>query len=188
MQNTIILKSLNSLKQRLSKANNKLNLQNEQGNTSIVTCSFNSPVEQSEIESFENNNNWTLPIDYKFFLQQHNGARIFEMLLEGNINIGGGIRIFSLNEIEITHNNLQLPKDVYPIAHVHENYLVVDNSKVISNIPDYLLLGDDILDLHPLHSNFEIFLDRYIVSQGSSFWRWNTYTAAEYYKINTTEN
>lgn len=67
MQNTIILKSLDSLKQRLSKANNKLNLQNEQGNTSTVTCSFNSPVEQREIKSFENNTEWTLPIDYKIF-------------------------------------------------------------------------------------------------------------------------
>ena len=86
------------------------------------------------------------------------------MLLEGDINIGGGISIFSLNEIEVTHSNLQLPKDVYPIAHVHENYLVVDNSKARSNSPDYLLLGDDILDLHPSILILKFFRPVYCIS------------------------
>ncbi len=30
--------------------------------------------------------------------------------------------------------------------------------------------------------NFEIFLDRYIMSQGADFWEWNIYTAENYYR------
>lgn len=185
MCNSIVLKTLSTLKQRLN--DGKLIVQNEQGNTSVVTCSFNLPVEQKDIEVFENNTGWTIPLDYKTFLQQHNGARIFEMLLEGNINIGGGIQVFSLDEIKITHSNLQLPKNVYPIAHLHEVYLLVDNERVINNNLDNLILTDDALGLYNLQYNFEVFLDRYVVSQGSSFWRWNTHTTEEYYKIHGIE-
>ncbi|KAB2399843.1 MULTISPECIES: SMI1/KNR4 family protein [Bacillus cereus group] len=187
MRNSIVLKTLNILKQRLNNENNKLIVQNEQGNTSVVTCSFNLPVEQKDIEVFENNTGWTIPLDYKTFLQQHNGARIFEMLLEGNINIGGGIRVFSLDEIKITHSNLQLPKNIYPIAHLHEVYLLVDNERVINGNLNYLILTDDALGLHYLQYNFEVFLDRFVVSQGSNFWRWNISAMETYYNIHEIE-
>ena len=59
-----------------------------------------SPSEQNnDIQSFEAKHQLTLPQDYQKFMTLHNGAKIFEILSDGE-NIGGGLQLFSLEEIE----------------------------------------------------------------------------------------
>jgi cell wall assembly regulator SMI1 len=52
-----------------------------------------------EIKNFEEEINISLPEDYKSFLKIHNGAILFEMLL-GTVNIGGGLHLYSVDEIK----------------------------------------------------------------------------------------
>ncbi|AOY07524.1 hypothetical protein BKN48_20310 [Bacillus subtilis] len=53
----------------------------------------------NDIQSLEAKHQITLPEDYQKFMTLHNGAKIFEILSDGE-NIGGGLQLFSLEEIK----------------------------------------------------------------------------------------
>lgn len=53
---------------------------------------------------------------------------------------------------------------------------------VKNNQPNYLYLCS-FLESMPLNLNLELFVDRYIISQGSNFWDWPVYTADNFYKF-----
>lgn len=153
----------------------------EEGEVYNVSCSFNPPIKTTEIEMFERENNIKLPEDYKAFLKLHNGARIYELIAEDDINIGGGLHLFSLDEVKEAQE-LELMEGLgLPIGHLlGDCYLILDTEKLKVGDPNYL----NILEFTELASpnlNFEIFLDRYIISQGVVFWDWPIYTAENYY-------
>lgn len=177
----IINKTLGALKHRLDEKGN-MEIIAEQGNVHTVNCSFNPPVNIDALLAFQEENNWTFPEDLKEFLINHNGARIFEMLLGGNINIGGGLQLYSLEEIKKTYKNLQLSSTYFPIGLVLESHLLINSKDIEENHPNYLYIAGTSLNVEPLKLNFELFLDRFIVSQGANFWEWPNYTAKNYYK------
>ncbi len=59
--------------------------------------------------------------------------------------------------------------------------LFVNSQNQNARDPNYLWFRG-FIEYEPMKLNFEIFLDRYILSQGSSFWEWNIYTAENYYR------
>ncbi|MCY9257511.1 SMI1/KNR4 family protein [Bacillus spizizenii] len=141
-------------------------------------------VTEADIQVFENSNGIQLPTDYREFLKACNGARIFETLFNGQ-RVGGGLHLFSLSELQENLSYLDLFEGVNGIAIAHlleECHLVIDHERLKQNDPNYLFIFEDGLDYRPLHLNFEIFLDRYIMSQGETFWEWGHWTAANYYK------
>lgn len=176
----IINKTLDALKNKLNDKGN-LEVIAEQGNIHTVNCSFSPPIKDEVLAAFLEKNSWTLPEDYKEFLTLHNGARIFEMLL-GNTNIGGGLNLYSIQEIVKTYEDLQLSSTYFPIGYVLENHLLINNNDIEQDNPNYLYLAGTSLKPEPLNLNFELFLDRFVVSQGSNFWEWPNYTATNYYK------
>jgi hypothetical protein len=151
-----------------------------EGEVREVTCSFNTEAITAEIEKFENENS-KLPEDYKAFLTLHNGARIYESIGEDGGKLGDGLEIFSLNEIKEHQEIEYLSEHGIPIAHLlNDCYLILDTEKLKVGDPNYLNIME-FTDLSSLNLNFEIFLDRYIISQGEAFWSWPIYTAENYY-------
>ncbi|MCY9138087.1 SMI1/KNR4 family protein [Peribacillus frigoritolerans] len=172
--------TLSGLKKLLDN-NNRMKTISHEGEVGIVSCSFNAPIQATEIEMFERENNIKLPEDYKAFLTLHNGARIYESIDEDGDKLGDGLEIFSLDEIKEYQEIEYLSEHGIPIAHLLEDcYLILDTEKLKVGNPNYL----NILEFTELASpnlNFEIFLDRYIISQGVVFWDWPIYTAENYY-------
>jgi len=176
----ILKKTLQALKKRLDEKGN-MEIVAEQGEIHTVHCSFNPPIAGKELKDFQDEKGWILPEDVQQFLSKHNGAKMYEMLL-GSINIGGGLQIYSLEEIKKTHDALKSLSDYIPIGYVFENNLLISRTALERDDPDYLYISGTLLKPEPLHSNLELFLDRFVVSQGSNFWEWPNYTAKNYYK------
>ncbi|MDG4849132.1 SMI1/KNR4 family protein [Peribacillus frigoritolerans] len=172
--------TLSGLKKLLDN-NEQMKTISEEGEVYTVSCSFNPPIKTSEIETFESEHDIKLPGDYKAFLKLHNGARIYESVDDDGVNIGGGLHLFSLDEVKEAQE-LELMEGLgLPIGHLlGDCYLILDTEKLKVGNPNYL----NILEFTELASpnlNFEIFLDRYIISQGVPFWDWPIYTAENYY-------
>ncbi|NPC93411.1 SMI1/KNR4 family protein [Bacillus sp. WMMC1349] len=174
--------TLNGLKKRLNEKN-EITLFCTEGDSCETVCSFHEPASDKEIRDFEEIASVKLPSDYKAFLKLHNGADIFDLLSEGS-NIGGGLHLFNLNQVnhdlhELTH----LEEEYIPIAHLLEgSHLLIDQRILKKERRNYLVLFSGI-DYEPLNLNFELFMDRYILSQGQNFWEWPIYTAENYYDL-----
>ena len=176
-----IQNTLSGLKQLLNN-NDQMKSVVEEGEVYNVSCSFNPPIKTTEIETFESEHDIKLPEDYKAFLKLHNGARIYESVDDDGVNIGGGLHLFSLDDIKETQEVEYISEHGIPIAHLLEDcYLILDIEKLKSRDPNYLNILE-FTDIKILNLNFEIFLDRYIISQGVPFWSWPIYTAENYYR------
>ena len=173
-----ITKSLDTLKNRLG-TNGEILIYGEKGNYYEGICSFNLSAEDNEILYLEKENGIKFPEDYRMLLNYSNGIKLFQMVID-NINIGGGLELFSLNEIQENAGNVQHP--YLPIGYLSENYLSINMESVKNNQPNYLYLCS-FLESIPLNLNLELFVDRYIISQGSNFWDWPIYTANNFYKF-----
>ncbi|MFJ7927673.1 SMI1/KNR4 family protein [Peribacillus sp. NPDC096448] len=172
--------TLSGLKQLLNN-NDQMKSVSVEGEVYNVSCSFNAPIKTTEIETFESENDIKLPEDYKAFLKLHNGARIYESVNDDGVNIGGGLHLFSLDDIKETQEVEYISEHGIPIAHLLEDcYLIFDIEKLKSGDSNYLNILE-FTDIKNLNLNFEIFLGRYIISQGVSFWNWPIYTAENYY-------
>ncbi|UFU00183.1 SMI1/KNR4 family protein [Radiobacillus kanasensis] len=169
--------TLNGIKERL-KSINSIQIQREQGFTLPITFDLNVPASEKDIVELESSLNITLPIDYKRFLEEHDGAHIFKNIY------GGGFQFYSVNEIQTLKKPTYLKSNWIVIGYSETMYLIIDNSRVREGNPNYLLLLDGIFpeDIIDLKSNFEIWFDRYIVAQGSYFWNWYNVDASNYYK------
>lgn len=173
--------TLSGLKKLLNK-NDQMKIILDEGEVQNVSCSFNAPIQTAEIKKFESENNIKLPNDYKAFLTLHNGARIYDLIDDDGTNIGGGLHLFSLDKIQETQEVEYISEHGIPIAHLLEDcYLILDKEKLKGGNPNYLNILE-FTDLEILNLNFEIFLDRYIISQGVGFWNWPIYTAENYYR------
>jgi SMI1 / KNR4 family (SUKH-1) len=141
-----------------------------EGEVYDVACTFNAPTKSTEIEIFEKENSIKFPEDYKAFLSLHNGARIFQLTDEEGQKIGGGLKIFNLDEIRELQEIEMFNELGIPIAHLLEDcYLYLDLDKIKAGNPNYLNILE-FTELSPLNLNFETFLDRYINSRGNIFW------------------
>ncbi|MEI5908030.1 SMI1/KNR4 family protein [Bacillus spongiae] len=182
----IISKSLIGLKEILNN-NNQMKVLGEEGTVLDVKCTFNDPSNTEELKQYEESTGLLLPDDYHEFLLIHNGAIIFELLLNGSLNIGGGLYLFSIEEVKSTKEKLAFEQNHYPIARLLEgHHLVVDVERIKNNDSNYLLIINPFFnETTILNLNFELFLDRYLLSQGSSFWNWSVDTAENYYRTHS---
>ena len=175
-----IQNTLSGLKELLNN-NDQMKIISYEGEVSNVSCSFNAPIKTTEVEMFESEHNIKFPEDYKAFLTLHNGARIYESIDDGD-KLGDGLEIFSLDEIKEHQEIEYLSEHGIPIAHLlNDCYLILDTEKLKGGDPNYLNILE-FTELSSLNLNFEIFLDRYIISQGEAFWSWPIYTAENYYR------
>lgn len=95
--------------------------------------------------------------------------------------------LFSLKEIEEYPNEyIDIPKGWFVIGYFYEDLIIIDTNRNSSGNTNYLLVNDCCCpfdNAKPLNSNFEIWFDRVIISQGYKFWTWQRYNANNYYKL-----
>lgn len=167
------MKIIEILRNRLS-ANNTLFVQNEHGIYQEVSFEFYNPITIEHINNFELSNNIVLPDSYKEFLQISNGAILFRDIKYDQ----WGCKILSIEELINKTNYIK--KIGYNIK---ESWIVFaewlgDGDTLLfdlERLKDYIIDGDSGYNTNKweyLNGNFENFLDRLIVSQGSKYWRW----------------
>jgi hypothetical protein len=178
-KNQLVLATLNALKSRMN--DNKIILvQSDSGYCTPCEFIFNPPASLDEINDFLSNMQASLPKDYETFLLIHNGAHLF------SDEFGSSVQLYSLDEILAYHNSY-MPEGWYPIANVLGDTVFIDSSSNQQGNEEYLYWhpsGEAYLDSRNLGLNFEIWLDRLVISQGSKYWEWPAKTANKYYRNN----
>lgn len=167
---SLVDKTLTGLKNCL--ADGKRMVQNEEGFVEEMTFEFREPATDKEFQNFISSTHIQLPEDYQAFLRLHNGAVLFQPWF------GGQFELYGVSEIlEHKRGGLFL-ENWYPIGDQNGSYLLIDSDKVNQNKNDYLLWWDSSIyeDARNLNLNFELWLDRFIISQGTNFWDWPRYT------------
>lgn len=171
----LIIASLEALKKVI--CNNKnVRIQRNLGFQLSCTFSFSKPVSLKEIEDFEAETDFKLPDDYKFFLSLHNGMELYKDVEESEPHW----HIYGVDEILDALEKFPTPENVYVIAKFSETLICVNSDYVKQGRKDYIFdhsiytSARDIGD--PLNLNFELWLDRLLVSQGDHFWLWNGIT------------
>ncbi|WP_411334760.1 SMI1/KNR4 family protein [Metabacillus indicus] len=140
----------------------------------ILKIEFNKPASTQEINVFEQVNNIILPVDYKDFLVQHNGAEMYRFVDDNGKITGGGLHLFSLDEISEVKSKV---KNVEPfngagilIGHLLEDcYLCIDPEKALRGSHNYLNMLE-FIEVLPISYNFERFLEKYVEHNGEVFW------------------
>ncbi|WP_244944380.1 SMI1/KNR4 family protein [Brevibacillus brevis] len=161
---------MDGLKKRLDE-NNQLLVQKWEGLVYPTKFTFNSPATLEMIEEFLRDTQWHLPTDYKNFLLIHNGAWLFE-----GVRYGGGYELLSLDEIKNSHLDY-MPKHWYPISVSNGDYIFIDSNRAKEGKVDYLVRFNHDDDIIPengssMKMNFETWLERLIIAQGTEFWTW----------------
>lgn len=168
------MKPINALKERLSKENTIV-VQNERGFIMETEFFWAEPALDSEIDQFEKNLGFKLPLSFKDFLRKSNGATLFRDKKYGQwgCKIYGLSNIIKINqEVRIWRN---LPESwlVFATWIGDQDMLIFDLNKI--NEGGYIIYGDEcdsVDEFEYINGNFEKWIDRLIVSQGSKYWRW----------------
>ncbi|MBD7966645.1 SMI1/KNR4 family protein [Paenibacillus gallinarum] len=180
MSETIIDKTIISLKKRLSENNNLLILQLNEGYVTEPTCNFNEPFTDKGIKQYIQELGYDLPSDYIAFLKICNGCNLFDHPV-----YGGESYLYRLEDIKLL--TYEEPTEGYlKIGYFYQDNLVIDLKKYSEGQKNYLLVKghiDNFYEARELNMNFELWFDRFIMSQGSKFWTWSNYTAENYYYL-----
>ncbi|WP_046174110.1 SMI1/KNR4 family protein [Domibacillus indicus] len=180
-EGSIVKQTLHSLKKRLEENSGVIQIQSEQGHIYKAVCTFNDPASDGEITEFEQKTGLLLPRDYKAFLKITNGCRLFD-----DSEYGGEIELYSLAQILEWNGDYGEGEGCFDIAYIYQDNIVIDSKQYAENQKNYLLWKshiDPFSEAEPLGMNFELWLDRFIMSQGAKFWWWPIYTAENYYKL-----
>ncbi|MBS4207366.1 SMI1/KNR4 family protein [Bacillus sp. FJAT-50079] len=175
----LVKQTLHSLKKRLEDNYQIIELQNEQGHVFKATCTFTPPASEKDIIYFEKETGFILPEDYKAFLQISNGCRLFD-----DVQFGGEIELFSLEKIIELNQDYDPYEGCFVIAYIYQDHIVIHSNLYSQNSRNYLFWKshiDQLKEAIPLQMNFELWLERFIISQGVKFWWWPIYTAENAY-------
>ncbi|MCH1625961.1 SMI1/KNR4 family protein [Ferdinandcohnia quinoae] len=180
---SIIKLTLSALQDRLKE--DRFYIQNTLGYTSRVAFKLNKGIKEATLLNLAKNMDINLPVDYKEFLIEHNGAELFI-----DQKAGTRFRLLSINEIEEYKEMMDYPEGWFPIAIGFEGSILIINSnnfaqnKRANDYIYWLETGESFEECTSLNMNFEMWLDFFIVSQGSKFWEWSIYNSEKYYTAN----
>jgi hypothetical protein len=138
------------------------------GNGQFMQVNFvlKEPAASEEIHLFKQETGWELPEDLEEFLIHHNGARLFN-----DPEHHGGPEIFSLDDIKLYQDGYMPESEkVYPIVYIRGGFVCVDSELVKNGQENYLLWKDivsPIEEAQHMNENFTLWLDRFLISQGS---------------------
>lgn len=142
------------------------------GGDIVNACShFNPPAIDEEIHKLTIHFSSEFPYDYIQFLKCCNGASLFE-----NPQYGGENIIYSIDDV-ILYNDTTYQLDKIVVANIVDDRIVIDLSRWRNGEEHYLLLCESMnpVDLtSSFYCNFETWLERFIIAQGSKFWYWKT--------------
>ncbi|KQY84137.1 hypothetical protein ASD24_10155 [Paenibacillus sp. Root52] len=179
IQGELIYKTIDSLKKRLDN-NNLLELQLQEGYLTQATCTFNEPADESDLIEFQRTLGYELPNDYINFLKISNGCSLFD-----HPQYGGEAYLYKWQDIqEATYESSN--EGYLKIAYIYQDNIVINLKKYSEGSNNYLMVKghiDNFDESRPFNMNFELWFDRFIISQGDKFWDWSIYTAENYYKL-----
>ncbi|MBB6024135.1 hypothetical protein HNR77_005239 [Paenibacillus sp. JGP012] len=134
-----------------------------------VINKFKPSATEDKIKELTNYFSTSLPLDYINFLRESNGASLFEHLEYGGENF-----LYSVQDV--IHYNEASDRRIV-IANILEDRILIDLDRWSTENQEYLLLCESSNPVEysgDLHSNFETWLERFIIAQGSKFWYWRT--------------
>lgn len=166
MEQSLVLQTLNGLKQRLSEESTLIK-QGPKGYVCECKFTFNEPATEKEIEEFESFTNWKLPNGLLDFLHIHNGGRFFED------EYGTFIHLLKLSEMMQYHTDY-MPDHYYTIAIYMGSLLIIDSDAVRKGEKAYLHWFEA-GEFYKLNDRFDILLNRWIVAQGEPYWTWSLF-------------
>lgn len=173
LEKSRVRKSLEALNERLNDESGLL-IQKLEGITREVSFYFSDPLSEEEINRFCSKFQVSFPDDYKEFMYMTNGADLFY-----DDAYGSGVIILSIESIVNVIKEDESPKHFLPVVNITDwGYLYVDCERWNRGKKDYLVwkeFGYSFDEVININSNFELWLDRIIVSQGAVFWDWNNY-------------
>lgn len=175
-----VKQTISSLKKRFD-GGKVIQVQTEEGHVYNATCTFNPPATDAEIAQFESETGYILPKDYKEFLKITNGCSLFD-----DVEYGGEIDLYSLEEILKRNQGSEEYEGCYDIAYIYQDNIVIHSTCISQNEGNYLFWKghiDQFDEARPLESNFELWVDRFVVCQGAKFWWWPIYTSANEDKL-----
>ncbi|MBZ5201844.1 SMI1/KNR4 family protein [Planomicrobium chinense] len=157
--------TLEALKKRLD-SKGLLEVQQEDGYVTKVKMNFNPPATESELQKLP----FTVPEDYKEFLRLHNGGLIFS-----HPQYGSGFELFTIDEI-LEYRAIpgyDYPDNWFPIAYGYDGCYLIVTDKVVGNGYLYVMdTGYNFEDNMYIGMNFEDWLEKFVIAQGSKFWEW----------------
>lgn len=134
-----------------------------EGEFDEITFNFNSPVLSDDITEFEIKYKSILPKDYIEFLKFSNGMTFYG---------SGDFRFFDLEEIKEDMSIFNYNKGVYPIGQFLDDTVLINSDEISRE--SYIYVGDSCSndEFYSLNCNFEIFLDRLLITNINNYWRW----------------
>lgn len=170
------MESIYSLKGRLSEENTLI-VQNERGFIMETEFEWNQPASELDIMLYEKNSGIILPQSYKEFLKLSNGAILFKDKKYGQ----WGCKVYGASELTVINEQIrtwrQIPDSwlVFATWIGDGDMLMFDINKYKAGEKNYIIDGDECdseNDFCYIKGDFEKWIDRLIVSQGSKYWRW----------------
>ncbi|WP_214875708.1 SMI1/KNR4 family protein [Exiguobacterium sp. CH10] len=154
--------ALEALKSRL--ADNQLKVQREEGDVDTLRFSFNQPATELEIKRLPKRT----PEAMIHFLNMHNGAQLFV-----HPTYGGGIQLFSVEEINEYREVWECPEQFIPVGAGMDGEWIV--CEVVNEHENYIWVGEFLTyqdDIEKLPMDYTRWFDYLIVAQGAHFWDW----------------
>lgn len=154
--------ALEALKSRL--ADNQLKVQREEGDVDTLGFSFNQPATELEIKRLPKRT----PEAMIHVLNMHNGAQLFV-----HPTYGGGIQLFSVEEINEYREIWECPEQFIPVGTGMDGEWIV--CEVVNEHENYIWVGEFLTyqdDIEKLPMCFKRWFDYLIVAQGAHFWDW----------------
>lgn len=163
--------------------NNQRILIQHNGHLIKAISTVNPPADEMDIAHFEKQIGYHLPKDHHSFLLEYDGAHIYQMILDSGVNGGGGLKLYSIQEMKENLYYMEVYPGFLPIGEVDQQYLTISLEAIQIKDVNYLYRIDYIEEPHALNLNLHLFLDRFVVAQGLQFWDWPIYSAASRYYL-----
>lgn len=134
-----------------------------EGEFELLQIDFRTALPSTEIDDFEKNTGCIIPNDYKDFLLFTNGMQFYR---------AGDFELFDIATISKVREIMDYMKGVYAIGNFLEDYIVINSNDISTGSYLYYGPGLSSRDFRPFGHNFEVFLDRLLMSQIQKYWDW----------------
>lgn len=168
-----VLKTLDS--------NNERQLIYHDGSIYRSTSIVNPPAEEAATAQFERQIGYELPKDYRSFLLEYNGVWVYQIITELGGNGGGGLKMFSIQELKEHLHYMEDYPHFLPIGSADQQFLAISLEAIDNKNPNYLYRLDTVEGPQALNLNLHLFLTRFVVAQGAPFWEWPNYSADSHF-------
>lgn len=169
MEQVRVKNTLDALVCRLKEGNNFLSIQTRNGRWDNYTCRFNPPASLEKINLLRSVMGYTFPEEYETLMFNTDGCELF-----AHPTYGGENMIYCIDDVIRYNRQSGYPQRVR-VGYIYADNLVIDLEIYRSGDQNYMFVCDSTSHLsesRPLYCSFEIWFDRFIMSNGVKYWDW----------------